>query len=142
MVGIDISEKMLGFARKKCSAYQNATFVKANAATLPFPDRSFDLVVSASSLHYFDQPGASLAEMRRVVMPSGSVVILDWCRDYLTCRLFDLVLKRIERGYQSCYTQHEFHRLLSSAGFAIQSARKIKFGLIWGMMIAVAVPKA
>jgi len=58
------------------------------------------------------------------------------------CRLFDFVLKRIERGYQSCYTQREFHRLLSSAGFCIQSARKIKFGLIWGMMIAVAVPNA
>lgn len=140
VVGIDISEKMLGLARKKCGAYPNAAFLRADAAALPFPDRSFDLIVSASALHYFDQPSAAFAEMRRVIIPTGSVVILDWCKDYLMCRCFDLVLRRIERGYRSCYTQREFHRLLNSAGLAIQSAQRKKFGLIWGLMIATAVP--
>lgn len=143
MVGIDISENMLGLARKKCSPYPNVTFVKAGAAALPFPDHSFDLVISANSLHYFDQPGASLAEMRRVLLPSGSLVILDWCKSYLPCRCFDFFLKRIERGYHSCYTQDELHRLLSSAGFAVQSSQTTKLGsAFWGHMIVVAIPKA
>ena len=143
MVGIDISGKMLEVAREKCNAYPNVTFLKADASALPFPDHSFDLVISANSLHYFDQPGASLAEMRRVLNPSGSVVILDWCKNYLICRCFDFFLKRIERGYHSCYTQPELHRLLSSAGFAIQSAQRTKLGSIfWGHIIVVAIPKA
>ncbi|MFY9984601.1 MAG: methyltransferase domain-containing protein [Chthoniobacterales bacterium] len=142
MVGIDISENMLRLARKKCSRYPNVAFLKADASALPFPDHSFDLVISASSLHYFNQPGASLAEMRRVLNPSGSVVILDWCKNYLICRCFDFFLKRIERGYHSCYTQSELHRLLSSAGFAIQSAQTTKLGSIfWGHIIVVAIPK-
>ncbi|HEX6565493.1 MAG TPA: class I SAM-dependent methyltransferase, partial [Chthoniobacterales bacterium] len=66
MIGIDISENMLNFAREKCSAYPNTAFLKADASALPFPDQTFDLVVSANSLHYFDKPGVSLAEMRRV----------------------------------------------------------------------------
>src|SRR5260221_6600399 len=107
MVGIDISEKMFRLVRKKCGAYPTATFLRANAAALPVPDQSYDLVVSASAFHYFDQPMASLEEMRRVLIPGGSVVILDWCKDYLMCRWFDLILKRIEPGYHACYTQRE-----------------------------------
>ena len=143
MIGIDISENMLNFAREKCRAYSNAAFLKADASALPFPDQTFDLVISANSLHYVAKPGASLAEMRRVLLPKGSLVILDWCKDYLICRCFDFFLRRIERGYQSCYTQRELQRLLDAAGFAVQSARKIKLGSIfWGHMIVVATPGA
>jgi ubiquinone/menaquinone biosynthesis C-methylase UbiE len=142
MIGIDISEKMLRFAREKCSGHPNAAFLKADASALPFTDHSFNLVISANSLHYFDKPSAGLAEMRRVLLPTGSLVILDWCKDYLMCRCFDFFLRRFERGYQSCYTQRELERLLDAAGFAIQSGCKTKLGSIfWGHMIAVAVPK-
>jgi ubiquinone/menaquinone biosynthesis C-methylase UbiE len=139
MVGIDISDKMLRLARKKCGAYRTATFLRANASALPFPDHTFDLVVSASAFHYFDQPMVSLEEMRRVLIPGGSVVILDWCKDYLMSRWFDLILKRIEPGYHACYTQRDFHRLLSIAGFEIRSADTIRFGWTWGLMKVVAV---
>jgi ubiquinone/menaquinone biosynthesis C-methylase UbiE len=133
---------MLDVAREKCSGYPNVALLKAEASALPFSDHSFDLVISANSLHYFDKPGASLAEMRRVLLPGGSLVILDWCKDYLICRCFDFFLRRIERGYQSCYTQRELEVLLDAAGFVVQSGRKIKLGSIfWGHMIAVAVPK-
>lgn len=143
MIGIDISEKMLDFAREKCSGHPNVAFLKADASALPFPDHRFDLVISANSLHYFDKPSASLAEMRRVLLPGGSLVILDWCKDYLVCRCFDFFLRRIERGYQACYTQRELQRFLDSTGFVIESARRIKLGSIfWGHMIAVATPKA
>ena len=143
MIGTDISEKMLGVAREKCSGYPNVAFLKADAAALPFADHSFDLVISANSLHYFDQPGTSLAEMRRVLLPGGSLVILDWCKDYLACRCFNFFLRRIERGYKSCYTEGELLSLLGSAGFTVQSVRRIKLGsMFWGHMIAVATPKA
>ena len=138
MVGVDLSAKMLEIARQKCQGYSNVTLCIASASALPFPDRSFDLVVSASALHYFDQLAVSLAEMQRVVKPGGSVVILDWCKDYLLCRLFDIVLKLIEPAYRRCYAQREFHRLLASAQFDIQSARRVRFGPVWGLMIATA----
>jgi ubiquinone/menaquinone biosynthesis C-methylase UbiE len=143
MIGIDISEKMLRFAREKCRAYPNAAFLKADASALPFPDHAFDLVISANSLHYFDKPNVSLIEMRRVLLPMGSLVILDWCKDYLMCRCFNFFLRRIERGYHSCYTQGELQSLLDAAGFTVQSTRKIELGsFLWGHMIAVAAPTA
>ena len=141
MVGVDISEKMLSAARQKNSTHSSATFLRANASALPFPDNSFDLVVSASAFHYFDQPMASLREMRRVLAPGGSVVILDWCKDYLICRLFDFVLKRIEPGYQACYTQRELSCFLESAALQVRSGSRRRVDPIWGLMIATAVPK-
>ncbi len=142
MAGIDVSAKMLEVAAQKCQAYPNVSFHAASAADLPFPDHSFDVVVSASALHYFDQPEASLAEMRRVVKQNGAVVILDWCKDFFWCRLFDIVLKLIEPGYQRCYTQRELHLLLASAKLDIRSATRARFGLIWGLMIARATNKS
>ena len=138
MVGVDLSVKMLEVARQKCQAYPNVTFCTAGAAALPFPDYSFDVVVSASALHYFDQPEMSLKEMRRVLKPGGSAVIMDWCKDYFPCRLLDIALKLIEPAYQQCYTQREFHRLLTATELDIQSAGKVRFGLVWGLMIATA----
>lgn len=139
MVGVDPSMKMLEIARRKCAAYPNVTFCRVGASDLPFGNESFDVIVSASAFHYFEQPETALAEMRRVLKPSGSLIILDWCKDYLWCRLIDGALRRIEPEYQQSYTQSAFHELLVSAEFHIQSARRVRFGPLWGLMIAKAV---
>ncbi|AFY91022.1 class I SAM-dependent methyltransferase [Chroococcidiopsis thermalis] len=142
IIGVDISEKMLAIAREKLhAAYPNVSFHSASATALPFPDNSFDVVVSASSFHYFEDPVAALVEMKRVLKPNGRVIILDWCKDYLLCRLCDLVLKFFDPAYQQCYTETEFHHLLELAGFDIHRATKFRFNIVWGMMIATATPR-
>lgn len=142
MTGVDISERMLAIAAQKCSAYLNAAFYTAPASALPFADHHFDVIVSANAFHYFDAPEAALAEMKRVLKPDGNVVILDWCRDYLLCRTCDLVLQFFDPAYRRCYTQGEFHSLLTSSGFEIDRTAKVRFGLIWGLMVATITPQA
>jgi ubiquinone/menaquinone biosynthesis C-methylase UbiE len=140
LVGVDISEKMLAIARRKCQAYPNVSFHTASAEALPFASNSFDVIVSASSFHYFDDPKTALAEMKRVLKPDGVVVILDWCKDYLLCRLCDIVLKVLDPAYNQCYTQAEFHGLLVSAGYNISRASRFRFGVLWGLMVATTTP--
>lgn len=142
LVGVDVSTQMLAHARRKLRGAPNVAFCQAEACSLPFPDARFDGVVNASAFHYFDDPHAALREMRRVLTPGGRVVLLDWCRDYLTCRLCDVVLKRLDPAYQTCYTQAELHGLLRAAGFAICQGRRFRVGLAWGMMVAEATPAA
>ncbi len=142
IVGVDISEKMLAIAKQKFSAYPQVSFHIASASNLPFDNDSFDVIVSANSFHYFDDPLASLKEMRRVLKPDGKVIILDWCRDYLTCKICDLILKVFDPAHQQCYTQNEFHRLLEEANFVVSRATKIRFGVVWGLMVATASLKA
>jgi len=142
MVGVDISERMLAIARQKLHTYPNLSFCTASAVALPFANNSFDIIVSASSFHYFDRPTAALAEMKRVLKPDGTLIILDWCKDYLLCRLCDILLKVFDPAYKQCYTQADFHHLLSAAGFSISRATKVRFGLVWGLMVATATPQA
>ncbi|BAY58343.1 hypothetical protein NIES2135_52160 [Leptolyngbya boryana NIES-2135] len=141
MVGVDISEKMLAIAQQKLQAYPNVTLSLASAEHLPFADQSFDVIVSASAFHYFENPAIALAEMKRVLKPNGKIMILDWCKDYLLCRICDLILKVTDPAHQQCYTQAELHGFLKALGFDITRATKVRFGLVWGMMVATASPK-
>lgn len=139
IVGVDLSEQMLSQARQKLSGYANVSFQQATASQLPFPDQSFDMVVSANAFHYFTEPGAALQEMRRVLKPGGTVVILDWCKDFLLCRVCDWALKRLDPAYQQCYTEAELHGLLNAGGFRIDRTQRVRFDVVWGLMAVSAV---
>lgn len=141
MIGVHISEQMLAIARSKCRNYSNVVFQAASATLLPFNDCTFDVVISANALHYFNDPKIALAEMKRVLKPKGQVIILDWCKDYFLCRLCDRILPLFDSAYQQCYTQREFHHLLIDGGFAIQRDRRVRFGLLWGLMVATATKR-
>ncbi|MBG1266015.1 class I SAM-dependent methyltransferase [Nostoc sp. WHI] len=136
IVGVDISDKMLAIAKQKCSAYPQVSFHTASASALPFDSNTFDVIVSANSFHYFDNPLAALIEMKRVIKPNGKVIIIDWCKDYFFCKILDITLKIFDPAYQQCYTQNEFHGLLTSANFTVCHAIKVRFGVFWGLMVA------
>lgn len=71
--GVDLSSSMLAKAQQVPS---RARFRLADAAHLPFPDRSFDIVLAASLINVVDSPRAVLAEMRRVCRDGGTVSVL------------------------------------------------------------------
>jgi ubiquinone/menaquinone biosynthesis C-methylase UbiE len=140
IIGVDLSEKMLEIATQKCRDYPNVAFENASVTALPFVDRSFDVVVSASAFHYFENPTAALIEMRRVLKPEGELTILDWCKDDWLCRLYDFVLKRFDPAHEQCYTQAELHHFLDETGFQIQRATRFRIGLAWELMLATVKP--
>jgi ubiquinone/menaquinone biosynthesis C-methylase UbiE len=50
MVGVDNSEEMLAIARRKLHSYANVSVLFGCASALPFPDQSFDAIISAMAL--------------------------------------------------------------------------------------------
>ncbi len=138
VVGVDLSAGMLRVAQRKAGTYPHVAFGAADVTQLPFAPSSFDIVVTASALHYFPDPAAALAEMRRVLTPKGQIIILDWCRDGWTIRILDRMLKLIDPAHHQAYTQHELDRLLHANGLVVHQAIRCRVSLIWDMMIAVA----
>ena len=48
---------------------------QGDAGSLPWPDDSFDLVVSLEALEFFPRPRRALAEMSRVLKPGGALIV-------------------------------------------------------------------
>jgi ubiquinone/menaquinone biosynthesis C-methylase UbiE len=88
---VDLSPDMIGEARRNAerSGQPDAvTFTVADVARLPFPDATFDLVVSTISQHHWQDPAAGLQDILRVLRPGGRAWVYD----------FRLALRRARRA--------------------------------------------
>ena len=78
-VALDATEAMLneGKAAADRDGVGNVVFVCGDAAALPFPDASFDVVVSRYAVHHFETPEIPLREMVRCLRPGGRIAVAD-----------------------------------------------------------------
>jgi len=131
VVGVDISEPMLGAARSKGSrAGLPVTFVRADARALPFRPGAFDLVTLILGLEFIAEPGRALAEAHRALKPGGRLVVAILNRDApwtLWRRLKRLVVRSVWRN-ASFLGAHELRGLLSALAFAdLRCERAVHF---------------
>lgn len=74
VTGIDPTAALLKAAQTRDP---NGTYLSAGAEQLPFPDQSFDLVVSYLTLIDIDDFEAAIREMARVLTPGGTLLIAN-----------------------------------------------------------------
>ena len=93
LTGLDIDAAMIDRAERKAAralrvgkgtradegtrAAAVPTFVVSDVASMPFPDETFDVVVSSFSVHHWPTPHAGLAEVLRVLKVGGRAIIWD-----------------------------------------------------------------
>ncbi len=79
VTGIDMTPEMLDKARAAAAAMglTNVTFVQGQAEALPFPDASFDVVISNGVIDLIPDKDAVFAEIHRVLRPGGRIQIAD-----------------------------------------------------------------
>jgi demethylmenaquinone methyltransferase/2-methoxy-6-polyprenyl-1,4-benzoquinol methylase len=139
VVAVDLSERMLELARRRCGA----GVVSADAATLPFADGLFDCVFVGYGLRNFPNLPAALAEIHRLTRPRGLLVSLDfflpagplWRKLYLGYlyaqgSFWGLLLHARPRVYtyipeslRSFMSRQEFSRLLARSGYTTVDTR-------------------
>src|SRR5919199_6766855 len=79
LTGVDLSADMVAAAVRNLAPFGERARARVGDVTgLPFPDRSFDLIVSSLSLHHWDDPRAAVPELARVLRPGGQVCIYDF----------------------------------------------------------------
>ena len=80
LTGLDISAAMVRKAKAniaQAGLTRDIEVVEAGAKHVPFPDGTFDLVVSTGSLHHWKDPIGSLNECHRLLKPGGTALIYD-----------------------------------------------------------------
>lgn len=75
--GVDLSPHMIDLAETTLSGSATELAV-GDVASLPYPDDSFDLVVSSLSMHEWPDLDRAVAELARVLRPGGAVAIYDF----------------------------------------------------------------
>jgi SAM-dependent methyltransferase len=79
VVGIDMTSAMLAKARRAAAelGVTNAGFIEGEVESLPFPDESFDVVISNGVIDLVPDKDAVYSEIHRVLAPGGRVQIAD-----------------------------------------------------------------
>ena len=83
ITGIDISEKMLEFGRKKLEKENLGTkieLLRGDSETINFPDDSFDGVMVAFGVRNFENLQQGLKEILRVLKPGAQLVVLEFSK--------------------------------------------------------------
>jgi ubiquinone/menaquinone biosynthesis C-methylase UbiE len=130
VIGVDPSIEMISIAREKFQqAGLKGCFICGSAEALPFRAERFDLAIAVTTLCFVRSPDRALEEMRRVLCPSGRLVIGELNRFSLWA-----LLRRIKGLFADTIYNHahfwgrrELERLLWETGFRMTAIRNLLF---------------
>jgi SAM-dependent methyltransferase len=89
VTGVDYVPALLERARQRAAAEGlEATFQEADAEDLPFPDASFDVVLSTCGAMFAPDQEQTAAELLRVCRPGGRIGMVNWVPNGYVGELF------------------------------------------------------
>ncbi len=77
VIGIDISAETIAYAQKRYAEQENASYVEASIAELPFEDHSFDVIVSYETIEHVTEElqDSFLKEIKRCLKEDGILIM-------------------------------------------------------------------
>jgi ubiquinone/menaquinone biosynthesis C-methylase UbiE len=132
LTGVELSPAMLAIARRRAADLgRDVDLREGDAEHLPFADASFDTVVCALSLCTIPDPAAAIAEMKRVLVPGGRLLLLDhirstWPPVYGAQWLFERLTIRAAGEH---FTRRQLP-LVQAEGLEIEEVERRKAGTI------------
>ena len=158
VTGIDVSQAMLDqFRQKFHEVPQNLTLINADASRLPFPDQSFDVVLTVHMIHTVSNWKTFLGEIDRVLKTEGFYLNAQWItpparmeferyfqkilsnyEDLRELRPVDKILKEINieeyfhsKGYQSTYIVAKKWTVSNTVEELVSCFKSRAYGLCW-----------
>jgi SAM-dependent methyltransferase len=97
VTGLDLTPALLAQAREsaKLAGHHDIAWHEGDAEALPFPDASFDVVLSQFGHMFAPRPEVAVSEMLRVLKPGGTIAFATWPGEQLIGRQFSLIAKYI-----------------------------------------------
>ena len=112
VAGIDHSQTMIQAAsQRNAQAIQSGRMELklGDVASLPYPDESFDIVLSLHSIYFWQDPLGCLKEIRRVLKSSGTVAITILPKDKWR--------QKLDTNAMTLYFGKDIASMFSEAGF-------------------------
>jgi demethylmenaquinone methyltransferase / 2-methoxy-6-polyprenyl-1,4-benzoquinol methylase len=152
IVGIDISEEMLTYARQKVQKAGKEgiiRFEKGDSEQIHYPDQTFDAAMVAFGVRNFENVQMGLNEIYRVLAPAGMVVVLEFSRpqNFLIRIVYDFYFLKIVPFLGKIFSKDNraynylpesvaafpsgisFLQYLEKAGFAECKCKSLTFGI-------------
>jgi ubiquinone/menaquinone biosynthesis C-methylase UbiE len=132
LTGIDISPKMIDRARRRAAILGRRVDLRVgDAQALPFPDDSFDTVVSSLALCSIPDDRRAIAEARRVLRPGGRVALLEHVRSPNgLVRGVQQLLNPLAVRFQGDHLLREPAGLLLAEGLAVEELHRSRWGIV------------
>lgn len=94
--GLDLTPALIERAKKNAHiASVNVEFIEGDAEALPYPDASFDVVLSQFGHIFAPRPAVAVNEMLRVLKRGGRIAFSTWPPEHFTGRLFALIARHM-----------------------------------------------
>ncbi len=132
ITGVELSPAMLALAREHAASIGRSVDLReGDAQDLPLDDASVDTVVCCLSLCTIPDPPRALAEMHRVLVPGGRLLLLDhvgssWPPVYAAQWLLEQVTRRAAGEH---FTRRQLP-LVRAAGFELVETERLKAGSV------------
>jgi len=94
VAGLDLTPALIERAHKNAAiAGVDVEFVEGDAEALPYPDGSFDVVLSQYGHMFAPRPAVVVREMLRVLRKGGRIAFSTWPPEHFTGQMFALVAR-------------------------------------------------
>lgn len=132
--GVDLNEGMLAKCKEKTKNMTNVELKQGEAQNIPYPDKSFDIVVAIQTVHHYGEDNNRVAffkEARRLLKPGGRF-IMNYSEPHQSQFHYPILLGGVSNA-RSCKnerTPEEYTELAKQVGFKFVSNAKCSETLI------------
>lgn len=132
LTGIELSPTMLDLAGRRADELaRTVDLCEADAEALPFDDASFDTVVCTLSLCSIPDDRKAVGEVKRVLRPGGSFLLLEHVRSANpVVRAGQRLLEPINARFEGDHLLREPVEHLRAQGFEIERLERSKAGIV------------
>ena len=127
IVGVDPAVSSIAIARSRSSQYNSKiSFIESSAESIALESSSFDCVVVGYSLCTIPEPLKALAEVRRLMKPTGSLLFME--HGLAPEQNIQKWQHRLTPGWKKiaggCNLNRDIADLISASGFQFKSLKK------------------
>lgn len=132
LTGIDLSPEMLALGKQRANAIGHpAQLQEGDAQSLDFADESFDTVVCTLGFCTIPDPRRGLEEAHRVLVPGGSLVLLEHVRSpSRPVRMGQRLLEPLSVRFEADHLLRDPIDHLEAVGFEIEELERSRWGIV------------